>query len=204
MIFPVNSPTGLQQPMQFNAMVNRRQAGLSLGSMPLGSLNHKSHPMAGGGGGGHRPILVSHSHPMQMGHMGHGGVSQQVPLLNSPSSGNILHVCIELHLIHVSYLIVFAPLASGYHKSGKIRTRTAEIPPQQGTDEYGPNEQQPESKLQTANECKCHESLHHGQQSDANGSICCHEYKSIATFEIFIVRRCVDTRHCWPWLGFGQ
>lgn len=97
MVFPVNSPTGMQQQMQFvatnNAMMNRRQAGLSLGSMPLGNMNHKQHHM-GGGGGGHRPILVTHSHPMHMGHMGHGGVSQQVPLLSSPSSGNILHVSI--------------------------------------------------------------------------------------------------------------
>lgn len=89
MVFPVNSPTGLQQQMQYvatnNAMMNRRQAGLSLGSMPLSGMNHKHHHM----GGGHRPILVTHSHPMQMGHV---GVSQQVPLLNSPSSGNILHV----------------------------------------------------------------------------------------------------------------
>ncbi|XP_073824573.1 uncharacterized protein [Musca autumnalis] len=86
MVFP-NSPTGLQQQMQYvaanNAMVNRRQAGLSVGSMPLGAINPKAHPMAATG---HRPILVTHSHPMQMGHM-----PQQVPLLNSPSSGNILH-----------------------------------------------------------------------------------------------------------------
>uniref|UniRef100_T1PEU5 MIF4G domain protein n=1 Tax=Musca domestica TaxID=7370 RepID=T1PEU5_MUSDO len=86
MVFP-NSPTGLQQQMQYvaanNAMVNRRQAGLSVGSMPLGTLNPKAHPMATTG---HRPILVTHSHPMQMGHM-----PQQVPLINSPSSGNILH-----------------------------------------------------------------------------------------------------------------
>ncbi|XP_065355361.1 uncharacterized protein LOC135949843 [Calliphora vicina] len=90
MVFPVNSPTGLQPQMQYvsnNAMMNRRQAGLSLGSMPLGNMNHnKQHHMTGG----HRPILVTHSHPMQMGHMTHG-VSQQVPLINSPSSGNILH-----------------------------------------------------------------------------------------------------------------
>ncbi|XP_059220635.1 uncharacterized protein LOC106081147 isoform X2 [Stomoxys calcitrans] len=93
MVFP-NSPTGLHQQMQFvaanNAMVNRRQAGLSVGSLPLGTLNHKGHHMAGGGGG-HRPILVTHSHPMQMGHMTHGAVSPQVPIINSPSSGNILH-----------------------------------------------------------------------------------------------------------------
>lgn len=92
MVFP-NSPTGIQQQMQFvaanNAMVNRRQAGLSVGSLPLGGLSPKAHHMPGGG---HRPILVTHSHPMQMGHMPHGGVSQQVPLINSPSSGNILHV----------------------------------------------------------------------------------------------------------------
>lgn len=92
MVFPVNSPTGLQPQMQYvatnNAMINRRQAGLSLGSMPLGNINpNKQHHMTGG----HRPILVTHSHPMQMGHMTHG-VSQQVPLINSPSSGNILHV----------------------------------------------------------------------------------------------------------------
>ncbi|KAM7353932.1 uncharacterized protein ACRADG_005828 isoform 2-T6 [Cochliomyia hominivorax] len=88
MVFPVNSPTGLQPQMQYvatnNAMINRRQAGLSLGSMPLGNINHNKHHMTGG----HRPILVTHSHPMQMGPM---GVSQQVPLINSPSSGNILH-----------------------------------------------------------------------------------------------------------------
>lgn len=46
----------------------------------------------GGGGGGPRPILVSH--PMQIGHLGMGMAVQtsQMPLVNSPSSGNILHV----------------------------------------------------------------------------------------------------------------
>lgn len=90
MVFSVNSPTGLQPQMQYvttnNAMMNRRQAGLSLGSMPLSNINHNKHLA-----GGHRPILVTHSHPMQMTHLTHG-VSQQVPLINSPSSGNILHV----------------------------------------------------------------------------------------------------------------
>lgn len=98
MVFPVNSPTGLQPQMQYvatnNAIMNRRQAGLSLGSMPLSTMNHnKQHHLSGG----HRPILVTHSHPMQMGHMTHG-VSQQVPLINSPSSGNILHVGLYLNL----------------------------------------------------------------------------------------------------------
>lgn len=101
MIFPAgpSSPTGLlpqgkasagnlHQQIQYmaaaNAMANRRQAGLSLGNMPpYTNLNAK------GPHGGHRPILVSHSHPLQI---NHGVVSQQIPLVNSPSSGNILHV----------------------------------------------------------------------------------------------------------------
>uniref|UniRef100_A0A1A9W5B7 MIF4G domain-containing protein n=1 Tax=Glossina brevipalpis TaxID=37001 RepID=A0A1A9W5B7_9MUSC len=84
MVFPNNSTAALQS-MQYvaatNAMVNRRQAGLSIGSMPMSNMNVKHH---------HRPILVTHSHPMQMNHIS-GGMVQQVPLLNSTSSGNILH-----------------------------------------------------------------------------------------------------------------
>uniref|UniRef100_A0A1A9V2B9 MIF4G domain-containing protein n=1 Tax=Glossina austeni TaxID=7395 RepID=A0A1A9V2B9_GLOAU len=84
MVFPNNSSAALQS-MQYvaatNAMVNRRQAGLSIGSMPISNMNVKHH---------HRPILVTHSHPMQMNHMS-GGMVQQVPLLNSPSGGNVLH-----------------------------------------------------------------------------------------------------------------
>ncbi|XP_033150686.1 uncharacterized protein LOC108608479 isoform X2 [Drosophila busckii] len=66
-----------QQQQQYvaasNAILNRRQAGLSLGNMPaLGNLK----------AGHHRSILVTHPiSPM-------GG---QLPLMNSPSSGNILH-----------------------------------------------------------------------------------------------------------------
>ncbi|KAL9922932.1 uncharacterized protein ACN2A1_005127 isoform 1-T8 [Glossina fuscipes fuscipes] len=86
MVFPNNSSASAAlQSMQYvaatNAMVNRRQAGLSIGSMPISNMNVKHH---------HRPILVTHSHPMQMNHMS-GGMVQQVPLLNSPSGGNVLH-----------------------------------------------------------------------------------------------------------------
>lgn len=47
--------------------------------------------------GGPRPILVTH--PMQMGQMGMGMTiqSSQMPLVNSPSSGNILHVRKLIH-----------------------------------------------------------------------------------------------------------
>lgn len=51
--------------------VNRRQAGLSLGSMPGLKASH------------HRSILVTH--PISP-------LAGQLPLMNSPSSGNILHV----------------------------------------------------------------------------------------------------------------
>ncbi|XP_053961737.1 uncharacterized protein LOC128865411 isoform X1 [Anastrepha ludens] len=85
------SSVALHQQMQYmaatNAMANRRQAGLSLGSMPMSnnSMGNKMHHV-----GGHRPILVTHSHPMAMNRFS-GGVSQQIPLINSPSSGNIVH-----------------------------------------------------------------------------------------------------------------
>uniref|UniRef100_W8AZG8 MIF4G domain-containing protein B n=1 Tax=Ceratitis capitata TaxID=7213 RepID=W8AZG8_CERCA len=86
------SSVALHQQMQYmaatNAMANRRQAGLSLGSMPLTNNpmgNNKMQHV-----GTHRPILVTHSHPMAMNRFS-GGVSQQIPLINSPSSGNILH-----------------------------------------------------------------------------------------------------------------
>ncbi|XP_017858966.1 PREDICTED: uncharacterized protein LOC108611042 isoform X1 [Drosophila arizonae] len=82
LIFPMaGGPSLLQQQQQQqqyaaaanNAILNRRQAGLSLGNMPaMNSLK----------GGHHRSILVTHPiSPM-------GG---QIPLMNSPSSGNILH-----------------------------------------------------------------------------------------------------------------
>ena len=51
-------------------------------------------------GAGPRTILVSH--PMQIGHVGVGVAMQssQMPLVNSASSGNILHVSsIELNLL---------------------------------------------------------------------------------------------------------
>lgn len=74
-------PGILQQQQQYaaasNAILNRRQAGLSLG-------NH------------HRSILVTHP----IGALNAG----QLPLMNSPSSGNILHVstvlCTLQHIIH--------------------------------------------------------------------------------------------------------
>ncbi|XP_032592457.1 uncharacterized protein LOC6562425 isoform X1 [Drosophila grimshawi] len=83
LIFPMaGGPTLLQQQQQQQyataasnaAILNRRQAGLSLGNMPT-SLNNLK-------GVHHRSILVTHPiSPM-------GG---QIPLMNSPSSGNILH-----------------------------------------------------------------------------------------------------------------
>ncbi|XP_017485548.1 PREDICTED: uncharacterized protein LOC108374088 isoform X1 [Rhagoletis zephyria] len=86
------SSVALHQQMQFmaatNAMANRRQAGLSLGSMPISNNamgGAKMHHV-----GAHRPIWVTHSHPMAVNRYS-GGVSQQIPLINSPSSGNILH-----------------------------------------------------------------------------------------------------------------
>lgn len=85
------SSVALHQQMQYmaatNAMANRRQAGLSLGSMPMTTnpIGNKMHHV-----GAHRPILVTHSHPMAVNRFS-GGVSQQIPLINSPSSGNILH-----------------------------------------------------------------------------------------------------------------
>ncbi|XP_037957671.1 uncharacterized protein LOC119687431 isoform X2 [Teleopsis dalmanni] len=93
-VFPVSSSAGLipqskssgslNQQVQFipGTILNRRQA-LSLGGMTLtGPINAKAHPL------GHRPILVTHSHPMQL---SHGVAVSQVPLINSPSSGNILN-----------------------------------------------------------------------------------------------------------------
>ncbi|XP_034471592.1 uncharacterized protein LOC117779484 isoform X2 [Drosophila innubila] len=67
-----------QQQQQYvaaasNAILNRRQAGLSLGNMP--SLNSLK-------AGHHRSILVTHPISPMAG---------QLPLMNSPSSGNILH-----------------------------------------------------------------------------------------------------------------
>ncbi|XP_030376690.1 uncharacterized protein LOC115625689 isoform X2 [Scaptodrosophila lebanonensis] len=76
LIFPLAAAgPGLMSPQQQQqyvaasnaAILNRRQAGLSLGSMPLNNLNAKS--------GHHRSILVN----------------TPMPLMNSPSSGNILH-----------------------------------------------------------------------------------------------------------------
>ncbi|XP_030556813.1 uncharacterized protein LOC115759853 isoform X2 [Drosophila novamexicana] len=75
LIFPMagGGPNLLQQQQQQQqqyAILNRRQAGLSLGNMPaLNSLK----------GGHHRSILVTHP------------LTGQIPLMNSPSSGNILH-----------------------------------------------------------------------------------------------------------------
>ncbi|XP_017152076.1 uncharacterized protein LOC108162052 isoform X1 [Drosophila miranda] len=75
LIFPTNVPgqsPSLGQYVNVNVNVNRRQAGLSLGNMPGGM--KASH---------HRSILVTHPiSPLA------GG---QMPLMNSPSSGNILH-----------------------------------------------------------------------------------------------------------------
>jgi len=69
--------------------VNRRQAGLSLGNMPGLKANH------------HRSILVTHPiSPL-------GG---QLPLMNSPSSGNILHVS----LISFNILNLVLKLKSNY------------------------------------------------------------------------------------------
>ncbi|KAH8411994.1 hypothetical protein KR222_006169 [Zaprionus bogoriensis] len=65
LVFPGLLQQQQQQQQQYvsNAILNRRQAGLSLG-------NH------------HRSILVTH--PV-------GSLAGQLPLMNSPSSGNILH-----------------------------------------------------------------------------------------------------------------
>lgn len=60
-----------QQQQYMNGIVNRRQAGLSLGNMPLNA--KAAH---------HRSILVTH--PISP-------LAGQVPLMNSPSSGNLLH-----------------------------------------------------------------------------------------------------------------
>ncbi|XP_067621550.1 uncharacterized protein [Eurosta solidaginis] len=85
------SSAALHQQMQYmaatNAMANQRQAGLSFGSMPMTNnpMGTKMHHV-----GAHRPILITHSHPMAVNRFS-GGVSQQMPLITSPSSGNILH-----------------------------------------------------------------------------------------------------------------
>ncbi|XP_002066419.2 uncharacterized protein LOC6643684 isoform X1 [Drosophila willistoni] len=64
LIYPTNGPSmTLQQQQQY-----RRQAGMSLGNMPTA--------------GHHRSILVTH--PISP-------LTTQLPLMNSPSSGNILH-----------------------------------------------------------------------------------------------------------------
>lgn len=59
--------------------VNRRQAGHSLGNMPGLKANHRS-------------ILVTY--PINT-----GALSGQLPLMNSPSSGNILHVSSNLKIL---------------------------------------------------------------------------------------------------------
>ncbi|XP_043950365.1 uncharacterized protein LOC108034794 isoform X1 [Drosophila biarmipes] len=70
LIFPPTNGPGVAPVLGQYGNVNRRQAGLSLGNMPALKANH------------HRSILVTHPiSPL-------GG---QLPLMNSPSSGNILH-----------------------------------------------------------------------------------------------------------------
>lgn len=84
-------PGILQQQQQYaaasNAILNRRQAGLSLG-------NH------------HRSILVTHP----IGALNAG----QLPLMNSPSSGNILHVstffCPLQHILHYLFTLFYCNL----------------------------------------------------------------------------------------------
>ncbi|XP_070067668.1 uncharacterized protein [Drosophila takahashii] len=72
LIFPPTNGPGVAPVLGQYGNVNRRQAGLSLGSMPGLKANH------------HRSILVTH--PIGASHLG-----GQLPLMNSPSSGNILH-----------------------------------------------------------------------------------------------------------------
>ncbi|BFF93907.1 uncharacterized protein DMAD_11658 [Drosophila madeirensis] len=84
LIFPTNGPG-----QYVNVNVNRRQAGLSLGNMPGGM--KASH---------HRSILVTHPiSPL---------VGGQMPLMSSPSSGNILHT---------TNRVKFAPEPRGQQKS---------------------------------------------------------------------------------------
>ncbi|XP_037708347.1 uncharacterized protein LOC119546260 isoform X1 [Drosophila subpulchrella] len=72
LIFPPTNGPGVAPALGQYGNVNRRQAGLSLGNMPGLKANH------------HRSILVTHPiSPSQLG--------GQLPLMNSPSSGNILH-----------------------------------------------------------------------------------------------------------------
>ncbi|XP_026835514.1 uncharacterized protein LOC6542505 isoform X2 [Drosophila erecta] len=73
LIFPPTNGTGVAvSPVvgQYGS-VNRRQAGLSLGNMPGLKANHRS-------------ILVTYP-------INNSALSGQLPLMNSPSSGNILH-----------------------------------------------------------------------------------------------------------------
>ncbi|KAH8352833.1 hypothetical protein KR084_006661 [Drosophila pseudotakahashii] len=72
LIFPPTNGPGVAPVLGQYGNVNRRQAGLSLGNMPGLKANH------------HRSILVTH--PIGASHLG-----GQLPLMNSPSSGNILH-----------------------------------------------------------------------------------------------------------------
>jgi len=58
-------------------------------------LRHHGVPMTNIGGP--RTILVSH--PLQMG-VGVALQSSQMPLVNSPSSGNILHVIICIYILY--------------------------------------------------------------------------------------------------------
>ncbi|XP_022231730.2 uncharacterized protein LOC111080430 isoform X2 [Drosophila obscura] len=90
LIFPNNGPGQSPSLGQYvNVNVNRRQAGLSLGNMPGGM--KASH---------HRSILVTHPiSPLA------GG---QMPLMSSPSSGNILHT---------TNRVKFAPEPRGQQKS---------------------------------------------------------------------------------------
>lgn len=98
MVFPTSTSTAaipqskssahIHQQMQYvaaaNAIANRRQVGLSVGNLPSSMANAKAHQH------GHRQSIISHS--MHINHSLGNSISQQLPLVTSPSSGNILHV----------------------------------------------------------------------------------------------------------------
>ncbi|KAH8333460.1 uncharacterized protein [Drosophila kikkawai] len=72
LIFPPTNGPGVAPALGQYGNVNRRQAGLSLGNMPGLKASH------------HRSILVTHP-------ISPSALAGQLPLMNSPSSGNILH-----------------------------------------------------------------------------------------------------------------
>ncbi|KAH8279700.1 hypothetical protein KR054_002198 [Drosophila jambulina] len=87
LIFPPTNGPGVVAPgLGQYGNVNRRQAGLSLGNMPGLKASH------------HRSILVTHP-------ISPSALTGQLPLMNSPSSGNILHT---------TNRVKFAPEPRGY------------------------------------------------------------------------------------------